>query len=85
MKNTKSTSALTRAAPIAQSLLRVDDKVVRRWDTAGARVQVVKPLLRDMPVAQILNPRHLLPCSFSSYGIFERRSRVLSDNQDSCA
>ena len=50
--------------PVAESLLHVGDVVVRREGTARTRVQVVKPLVGEMRVTQILNPCHLLPRSF---------------------
>ena len=34
---------------------------MRRQDTSRARVQVVKPLVGDLSVAQVLNPCYLLP------------------------
>ena len=53
---------------------------MRRMDTARTtRVQVVKPLVGDVRVTQILNPCHLLPRSFSVQSVFKRRSR------ESCA
>ena len=60
-------TALTkaRAGAVAESLLRVD-VVLRCEDTARTRVQVMKPLVGDMRVAQILNSCHLLPLPWQS-------------------
>ena len=43
--------------PASRSLLHVGDVVVRRQDTSRARV----PLVGDMRVARVFNPRNLLP------------------------
>ena len=57
------TTAVPTSHPdsVAESFLDIGDVVVRRQDTSRARVQVVKPLVGDMSVAQVLNPSHLLP------------------------
>ena len=45
----------------SKSFLHVGNVVVRRQDTARARVQVLEPLVRDLRVAQVFNSCHLLP------------------------
>ena len=59
------TSALATSHPdsVTQSFLHVGDAVLRCQDTSTARVQVVKPLVGDLSVAQVLNPGDLLPCT----------------------
>ena len=56
-------SALTKACPrsVAESLLHVGDVIVRRQVTSRTRVWVVELLVGDMRVAQVFDPRHLLP------------------------
>ena len=55
-------SALATSHPdsVAESFLNIGNVVVRRQDTSRARVQVVKPLVGDLNVAQVLNPGALL-------------------------
>ena len=56
-------SALAESCPhpVSESSLHV---VVRRQDTSRTRVQVIKPLVGDKRVAQVFDPRNLLPGSF---------------------
>ena len=55
--------ALSASHPdsLAESFLNIGNVVMRRQDTSRARVQVVKPLVGDLSVAQVLNPCYLLP------------------------
>ena len=58
-------SALATSHPesVAESLLNVGNVIVRCQDTSRG-VQVVKPLVRDLSVAEVLNPMS----SLSSWG-----------------
>ena len=51
-------------SPVSKSLLHIGDVVVRRQDTSSARVHMMEPLVGDMRVAQVFDPRDLLPSSF---------------------
>ena len=62
--STQTASTGSRPRAIAKSLLHVGDVVEWRKDTPSARVQVIKPLMRDMRVTQVFDSRHLLPRSF---------------------
>ena len=57
-------SALDESCPSSKSFLHVGDVVVRRQDTSRERVQVVEPFVGDLRVAQVFNPRNLLPNTF---------------------
>ena len=58
---TASSLAISHPDSRTESFLHVGDVIVRREDTSRARVQVVKPLVGDLGVAQVLNPGDLLP------------------------
>ena len=58
------TLSATHPDSVAESFLHVGDVVVQRQDTPSARVQVIKPLVGDVRVAQIFISRNLLPSSF---------------------
>ena len=47
--------------------LHVGSVIVRRQDTSRACVQVVEPLVGDLRVAQVFDPRDLLPGPFGEY------------------
>ena len=47
--------------PVAKPFLDVGDVIVGSGNTSCECAKVVEPLVRDMRVAQVLNPRHLLP------------------------
>ena len=72
--DTQEASTFSCAAPVAQSLLRIHNKIVWCQDTPRTCVQVIRPLVRNMRVAQVLNPRHLLPCPLASR-VFLRKTR----------
>ena len=57
-----STLPITHPEYVAESFLH--SAVVRRQDTSRARVQVVKPFVGDLRVAQVFHSRHLLPGPF---------------------
>ena len=59
-----------RPRPVSKSFLHVGDVAVRREDTSRASIQVIEPLLRDLSVTEILNPRDLLRGSFAAKGVF---------------
>ena len=48
---------------VAESFLNVGNVIERCQDTSRARVQVVRPRVGDLSVAQVLNPGDLLPCT----------------------
>ena len=56
---------------VAESFLDIGDVAVRRLDTSRTRVQVVKPLVGDLRVAQVLNPGDLLPCTLSEERVLQ--------------
>ena len=68
---TQTTSTFSCVAPITKPFLNIDHKIVRRQDTPRTCVQVMLPLVRNMRVVQILNPRNLLPCSCGLQGILQ--------------
>ena len=59
-------SALTQACPrsVSNSFLHVGGVIVRRQDTSRTCVEVVEPFVGDLRVAQVFDPRNLLPGSF---------------------
>ena len=69
--STQTTSTFFCVAPIAKTFLFIDHKVVRCQDTPRTCVQVIQPPVSDMCVTQVLNPRHLLPCSCGLQGIIQ--------------
>ena len=65
-KKSTACSTTTQACPrpVARSFSHVGDVVVRRQDTSRTCVEVVEPFVGDMRVAQVFDPRNLLPGSF---------------------
>ena len=59
-----STLPITHPESVAESFLHIGNVIVRHQDTSRARVQVVEPLVGDTLVAQVVDPRNLLPSSF---------------------
>ena len=80
-------SALPKACPrrVAKSFLHVGDVVVRRQDTSRTWVHLVEPFVGDMRVAQVFDPRTLLPSSFGEECALQTLSRARSVNRESCA
>ena len=68
---TATTALATHPGSAAESLLDISNVVVRRQDTSRARVQVVKPLVGDLSVAQVLNPGLLLPSSLGEERVLQ--------------
>ena len=58
---TASTLVASHPESVTESFLHVGTAVARRQATSRARVQVVKPLVGDLILAQVLNPGDLLP------------------------
>ena len=59
-------AALPKACPrsVAKFFLHVGDVIARRQDTPRTLVQVIEKLVGHVRVAQVFDPRDLLPSSF---------------------
>ena len=70
--------ALTKACPrsVAKSFLHVGDVVVRRQDTFRTCVQVAELLVGDMRVAQVFDPRNLLPRPLGEECVLQARESI---------
>ena len=51
--------------------VNIGNVIMRRQDTSCARVQVVKPLVGDLVVAQVLNPCYLLPSTLGEERVLQ--------------